>query len=101
MGCCGACGLGIAEEEAVAASAPAGRCRGAELAREHRAQLLQIVNALRRLAERARVDRRGTIERAILHVRRFERVQRTAPVCPEGAPGGLGQRSPPARSARA
>jgi hypothetical protein len=44
------------------------------------------VDALRRLAERALVDRRGTIERAILHMRRCERVQRTAPACAEGAP---------------
>src|SRR6516225_10959213 len=89
IGCCGARGRAIAES--VAASAPAGRWRGVKLAREHRAQLLEIVYALRRLAQRTHVDGRGTIERAVLHLCRFERVQSAPQACAESAPGGLGQ----------
>ena len=85
MGCCGACGRGIAEE-AVRRQRWLAAAARAKLAREHRAQLLQIVDALRRLAERAHLEGRGTMERLIFHLRHFERLQRAAPACAEGAP---------------
>jgi len=50
--------------------------------------------------QRTHVDGRGTIERAVLHLCRFERVQSAPQACAESAPGGLGQRGPPARKDR-
>src|SRR5262245_8889279 len=98
MGCCGPPQPRLAD--ANRASEAAARRRDAELVRQHRAQLLEIVDPLRRLTERAYVYGRSTVERAILHARHFERFERAAPARFEGMAGCLGQRGSPAREAR-
>ena len=60
--------------------------------REYRPQLLQIVDPLRRLAERTHIHSRDGVQRAVLGTCRFQRLQRIAPARAEGIAGGLGQR---------
>jgi hypothetical protein len=66
------------------------------LAGEYGAQLFQVVDPLRALAQRPYIERYAGAQHTIFTARGLERIERAAPARRQGLPGGLHQGRSPA-----